>query len=102
MTETVSTTLSRRNVFKLGGAAAVLAMLGGMAQAKAKPIAVALVTSVPIEQQWISRIHLALKAAEARGEGVAVVNGRIVENLHVVTARRLLAKAEAIAALAAG
>ncbi|MCO6050339.1 BMP family protein [Mesorhizobium sp. RP14(2022)] len=68
MTETVSTTLSRRNVLTLGGAAAVLAMLGGMAQAKAKPIAVALVTSVPIEQQWISRIHLALKAAEARGD----------------------------------
>ena len=34
-----------------------------------------------------------------RGEGVAVVNGRIVENLHVVTARRLLARAAAIAAL---
>ena len=27
----------------------------------------------------------AFEAAEARGEGVAVVNGRIVENLHVVT-----------------
>lgn len=44
----------------------------------------------------------AFEAAEARGEGVAVVNGRIVENLHVVTARRLLARADAIAALAAG
>ena len=37
--------------------------------------------------------------AEARGEGVAVVNGRIVENLHVATARRLLARAETIAEL---
>lgn len=44
----------------------------------------------------------AFEAAEAHGEGVAVVNGRIVENLHVVTARRLLARADAIAALAAG
>ncbi|WP_111428601.1 CoA ester lyase [Rhodobacteraceae bacterium DSL-40] len=43
----------------------------------------------------------AFEAAEARGEGVAVVNGKIVENLHVVTARRLLARAEAIAALEA-
>ena len=43
----------------------------------------------------------AFEAAEARGEGVAVVNGRIVENLHVVTARRLLARAAAIAALEA-
>jgi (3S)-malyl-CoA thioesterase len=42
----------------------------------------------------------AFDAAQARGEGVAVVDGRIVENLHVETARRTLAKAEAIAALA--
>ena len=41
----------------------------------------------------------AFEAAEARGEGVAVVNGRIVENLHVASARRLLARAAAIAAL---
>ncbi|WP_424933164.1 HpcH/HpaI aldolase/citrate lyase family protein [Amaricoccus macauensis] len=43
----------------------------------------------------------AFEEAEKRGEGVAVVNGKIVENLHVVTARRLLARAEAIAALEA-
>lgn len=41
----------------------------------------------------------AFEAAQARGEGVAVVDGRIVENLHVVTARRLIARAAAIAAL---
>jgi citrate lyase beta subunit len=41
----------------------------------------------------------AFGAAEARGEGVAVVEGRIVENLHAATARRLLARAAAIAAL---
>ena len=41
----------------------------------------------------------AFEDAEARGEGVAVVNGRIVENLHVATARRLLARAETIAEL---
>mgnify|MGYP006287371267 CR=1 FL=1 len=39
----------------------------------------------------------AYEAAQARGEGVAVVDGRIVENLHVDTARATLAKAEAIA-----
>ena len=38
----------------------------------------------------------AFEAAEARGEGVAVVDGKIVENLHVETARALLAKAEAV------
>jgi (3S)-malyl-CoA thioesterase len=37
--------------------------------------------------------------ARARGEGVAVLDGRIVENLHVATATALIAKAEAIAAL---
>ncbi len=38
----------------------------------------------------------AFEAAEAQGEGVAVVDGKIVENLHVVTARSILAKAEAV------
>ncbi len=37
--------------------------------------------------------------AEAAGQGVAVVDGKIVENLHIVTARATLAKAEAIATL---
>lgn len=41
----------------------------------------------------------AFRAAEAEGQGVAVVDGRIVENLHVVTAEATLAKADAIAAL---
>lgn len=44
----------------------------------------------------------AFEAAEARGEGVAVVDGKIVENLHVVSARRLLARAEAITKIEAG
>ncbi len=43
----------------------------------------------------------AFDAALAKGEGVAVVDGKIVENLHVETARATLAKAEAIAALEA-
>ncbi|KJZ20842.1 HpcH/HpaI aldolase/citrate lyase family protein [Loktanella sp. S4079] len=41
----------------------------------------------------------AFETAEAEGQGVAVVDGRIVENLHIVTARATLAKADAIAAL---
>ncbi|MEL6887767.1 MAG: CoA ester lyase [Pseudomonadota bacterium] len=44
----------------------------------------------------------AFEAAEAEGQGVAVVDGRIVENLHIVTARETLAKVEAIAAMAEG
>ncbi len=41
----------------------------------------------------------AYDAALAQGQAVAVVDGKIVENLHVVTAKAVLAKAEAIAAL---
>jgi len=41
----------------------------------------------------------AFDEATARGLGVAVVDGRIVENLHIVTARQTLARAEAIAQL---
>ncbi|ALI56967.1 HpcH/HpaI aldolase/citrate lyase family protein [Celeribacter marinus] len=38
----------------------------------------------------------AFDEAEAKGEGVAVVDGKIVENLHIVTARATLAKHDAI------
>ena len=43
----------------------------------------------------------AFEAAEAEGQGVAVVGGKIVENLHVEAARRLIAEAEAIERLEA-
>ena len=43
----------------------------------------------------------AFEEAEAAGTGVAVVDGKIVENLHVVTAKQILAKADAIAELTA-
>ena len=43
----------------------------------------------------------AFEQAEAAGQGVAVVDGKIVENLHVVTAKATLAKAAAIAGMEA-
>jgi len=43
----------------------------------------------------------AFEAAQATGEGVAVVDGKIVENLHIVTAQATLAKTKAIAAMSA-
>lgn len=52
----------------------------------------------------LAEAHEQLAAWEdvtAKGGGVAVVRGRIVENLHVETAKRLIAEAEAIAALEA-
>lgn len=41
----------------------------------------------------------AFEETEAAGQGVAVVDGKIVENLHVATAREILAKAEMISQL---
>ncbi len=53
------------------------------------------------EEVALARRQIAAYAeARTRGEGVAVVDGRIVENLHVATAEALIQKAEAIAALA--
>ncbi len=45
-------------------------------------------------------IIAAFEEAQAQGKGVVVVNGRLVENLHVEEAKRQLALAEAIARVA--
>src|SRR6476661_6211862 len=57
--------LARRQLLAL--AAALATATPGLALAQAK-LKVAAVYTVPFEQQWVSRIHKALKAAEARGE----------------------------------
>ena len=53
------------------------------------------------EAELANRQIAAFEQAEAAGQGVAVVDGRIVENLHVATARETLAKLDAITALQA-
>lgn len=58
--------VSRRHLIALATVAASLG-LPGMAMAQSK-LKVAAIYTVPFEQQWVSRIHKALKAAEARGE----------------------------------
>lgn len=52
-----------------------------------------------VEIDLARRQIAAFDQAKASGQGVAVVDGRIVENLHVETAQKTLAKSEAIAAL---
>jgi basic membrane lipoprotein Med (substrate-binding protein (PBP1-ABC) superfamily) len=53
----------------LGLAASLALVAGGLpAVAKDKPLKVAAIYTVPVEQQWVGRIHQALKAAEARGD----------------------------------
>jgi len=57
--------MKRRHLITL--AAALVAAVPGLSLAQAK-LKVAAIYTVPFEQQWVSRVHKALKAAEARGE----------------------------------
>ncbi|MBP1875481.1 basic membrane lipoprotein Med (substrate-binding protein (PBP1-ABC) superfamily) [Ensifer adhaerens] len=61
--------ISRRNLIKIAGATAAVATAGlpGRLLA-ADPIKVAAVYTVPVEQQWVSRIHKAANAAKERGD----------------------------------
>ncbi|MFG0231613.1 BMP family protein [Achromobacter sp. 413638] len=59
---------ARRGLLKLAAAAGAL-MLAGTVQAQApEKVKVAAIYTVPVEQQWVSRIHKALTAARDRGE----------------------------------
>jgi citrate lyase subunit beta/citryl-CoA lyase len=49
------------------------------------------------EVDWARRVIAAHADAIARGHGVVVLDGRLIENLHVDDARRVLALADAIA-----
>ena len=53
----------------------------------------------PEEVAWSRRIIAAHAEAEAAGKGVVLVDGRLIENLHVDGARRTVALAEQIAAM---
>jgi citrate lyase subunit beta / citryl-CoA lyase len=53
----------------------------------------------PAELERAYRIIAAHAEAKKEGKGVVVVDGRLVENLHVDNARRLVALADAIAAM---
>jgi citrate lyase subunit beta/citryl-CoA lyase len=53
------------------------------------------------EVEWARRIITAHADATAAGKGVVVVDGKLVENLHVLDARRVVELADAIAKLEA-
>ncbi len=59
-------TVTRRGLLLSGGA---LALTAGMPKSAfaAEPIKMAGIYTVPVEQQWVSRIHLAAEAAKAAG-----------------------------------
>lgn len=62
--------LSRRHLLKLTGSAAALPIIGSLSgPASAKDvIKTAAIYTVPVEQQWVSRIHKAALAAKERGD----------------------------------
>lgn len=59
------------------------------------PIANEIFSPSEAEIDLAHRQIAAWETAEAEGEGVAVVDGAIVENLHIATARKVLARARA-------
>jgi basic membrane lipoprotein Med (substrate-binding protein (PBP1-ABC) superfamily) len=59
---------SRRSVIGLALAAIAAVGLGAAAAPAQEPIEVAAIYTVPVEQQWVSRIHKALNAAQERGD----------------------------------
>lgn len=58
---------NRRNVLKLAAAGAAFPLLATAVRAET-PIKVAAIYTVPVEQQWVSRIHKAALAAVAKGD----------------------------------
>ncbi len=56
----------------------------------------------PGEIEWSRRIIAAHAEALAAGRGIVVVDGKLIENLHVLEARRLVEMAEMIAGLERG
>lgn len=62
--------LSRRHLLKVAGAGVSLGLASGLQTRAfaADPIKVAAVYTVPVEQQWVSRIHKAANAARDRGD----------------------------------
>ncbi len=61
----ILTRISRRGI--IAGAVA-LGLAVSAAAAVAEPLKVAGIFTLPVEQQWISRIHLALNSAQERGD----------------------------------
>ncbi|MEM7546761.1 MAG: BMP family protein [Pseudomonadota bacterium] len=62
----ITSILTRRNM--IGAIAALAALAGTSTMAAAEALKVAAIYTLPVEQQWISRIHKALNAAAERGD----------------------------------
>ncbi|MEO9818991.1 MAG: BMP family protein [Paracoccaceae bacterium] len=60
--------MTRRRLLGTGAAVGTLASLGPIPALAQSPLKVAGIYTVPVEQQWVSRIHLAALAAQDRGD----------------------------------
>ncbi len=60
--------LSRRHFIQLSGGFALSVGAFGPKAWASEPISTAAIYTVPVEQQWVSRIHVAAEAAKARGD----------------------------------
>ncbi len=71
-------TITRRAMLAVAAAGlAAVAFVAPAAAQKTKPIKVAAIYTVPVEQQWVSRIHKALGAAQQRGDVVYVYSENV-------------------------
>ena len=62
------TSITRRRLLGTGATASLLAALPATRVLAQDPIKVAGIYTVPVEQQWVSRIHIAALAAQDRGD----------------------------------
>jgi len=71
--------VTRRRVLQYSGAlaAAPLIGMGPKLATAAEPIRTAAIYTVPVEQQWVSRIHKAANAAKARGDIECVFSEKV-------------------------
>ena len=90
---TTSANLSRRDLLVGAGLTLVSTVLPTRARAQDRKLRVAAIYTVPVEQQWVSRIHKALNAEVARG-GIEYVFSENVANADYERVMRQYAEAK--------
>src|SRR5258706_858541 len=89
----ISAIRSRRDLLVGAGVALVSSTLPILARAQERKLKVAAIYTVPVEQQWVSRIHKALNAEVARG-GIEYVFSENVANADYERVMRQYAEAK--------
>ncbi|EEB85872.1 BMP family protein [Roseobacter sp. GAI101] len=90
--KSVNTSMNRRGFMATTAATALIAATLGAPALAADPVKVAGIYTVPVEQQWVSRIHKAAMAAKDRGD-IEYVYSENVSNTDYVRVMREYAEA---------